>query len=67
MDLVVKIIMPYQRALTHRLGFEPGSQDYETTALPTEQSRYDNPICHEDFVIDGGGISLTLVCLFCSI
>ena len=25
--------MPYQRALAHRLGFEPGSPDYETTAL----------------------------------
>ena len=31
--------MPYQRALAHRLGFEPGSPDYETTALPTELSR----------------------------
>ena len=28
--------MPYQRALAYRLGFEPGSPDYETTALPTE-------------------------------
>ena len=31
--------MPYQRALAHRLGFESGSPDYETTALPTELSR----------------------------
>ena len=31
--------MPYQRALAHRLGFEPGSPDYETTALPTGLSR----------------------------
>ena len=23
----------YQRALAHRLGFEPGSPDYETTEL----------------------------------
>ena len=31
--------MPYQRALAHRLGFEPGSPDYETTALQIELSR----------------------------
>ena len=31
--------MPYPRALAHRLGFEPRSPDYETTALPTELSR----------------------------
>ena len=31
--------MPYQEALAHRLVFEPGSPDYETTALPTELSR----------------------------
>ena len=29
--------MPYQRALAHRLGFEPGSPDYETTALSTDE------------------------------
>ena len=31
--------MPYQRALAHRRGFEPGLPDYKTTALPTELSR----------------------------
>ena len=30
--------MPYQRGIAHRLGFEPESPDYETTALPTELS-----------------------------
>ena len=28
--------MPHQRALARRLGFKPGSLDYETTAQPTE-------------------------------
>ena len=31
--------MPNQKALAHRLGFQPGSLEYETTALPTELSR----------------------------
>ena len=31
--------MPYQRALAHHLGFELGSPEYETTALPTELLR----------------------------
>ena len=37
--------MPYQRALAHRLGFEPGSPDYETTALPTALSRLCHSVC----------------------
>ena len=38
--------MPYQSALAHRLGFEPGSPDYETTALPTELSRLASSSIH---------------------
>ena len=29
----------FQMSLAHRLDFEPGSPDYETTALPTELPR----------------------------
>ena len=36
----------YQRALAHRLGFEPGPPDYETTTLPTEVSRLLDLLCY---------------------
>ena len=40
--------MPYQRALAHRFGFELGSPEYETPALPTELSRLLQRYCTWD-------------------
>ena len=38
-DLVMRINALPKGTIAHRLGFEPGSPDNETTALPTELSR----------------------------